>query len=72
MLITKTGANNRGTDQSTHSHSLKGMKDADPACSFMKSSVNNNCADQSAHLQSLEPTTEVEIPQLISKVLCEQ
>ena len=29
MLITQTGANNRGTDQSTHSHCLKGMTDAD-------------------------------------------
>ena len=25
----QSGANNRGTDQSTHSHSLKGMTDAD-------------------------------------------
>ena len=38
----------------------------------MKSSTKNNSADQSAHLQSLEPTTEVEISQLISKVLCKQ
>ena len=29
MLITQTGAYNRGTDQSTHSHRLKGMTDAD-------------------------------------------
>ena len=29
MLITKTGVNNRGTDQSTHSRSLNGMADAD-------------------------------------------
>ena len=70
MLITQPGANNRGTDQSTPSHSLKGMTDADhPAhlegndrcrspCSSMKSSANNNSADQSAHLQSPEPATE--------------
>ena len=29
MLITHTDANNRGTDQSTPLHSLKGMTDAD-------------------------------------------
>ena len=29
MLITHTDANNRGTDQSTPSHRLKGMADAD-------------------------------------------
>ena len=29
MLITQTGVNNRGTDQSSHSHCLKGMTDAD-------------------------------------------
>ena len=29
ILITQTGVNNRGTDQSTHSHRLKGMTDAD-------------------------------------------
>ena len=28
-VITQTGMNNRGTDQSTHSHSLNGITDAD-------------------------------------------
>ena len=60
--MTQTGANNRGTDQSTPSHSLKGLTDADqPAHTW--SSANNNSPDQSAHLQNLEP---------IIKVVCEQ
>ena len=46
MLITQTGANKRGTDQSTHSRCLKGITDTDqPAHPW--SSAYKNSADQS-------------------------
>ena len=56
MLITQTGVNNRGTDQSTHSHCLKGMTDA----------------DQPAHPLGFLQTTTVQISLLICKIRSQQ